>query len=114
MKKSELRQIIREEIQYLNEVDVSRYALDYKNLYALKINMDDINQIEDIVKRIHKKVGDSGTCVLGGGLEANGRVIVKAWTQGNMGPEQAYQEIKNYLEKKYPKIKFNIKLGRTD
>lgn len=116
MNRSELRKIIKEEIKLLLEKDISRYALDYKNIYALKISMDDVEELENIVNRAHKKHGDSGTCILGArsGLFGNGKKIIGYWTQGCMAPESAFEEAKKYLEKEYPKIKLVIKYGAMD
>ena len=150
MKRSELKQIIREEIKSMllkkttlteglkedmvaqrklfrdyeesrthkrfpiKEGDVSRWALEYKNIYALKISFEDVNELEKIVNNANKKYKDSGTSVLGGGLYGDGKLLIKPWSQGNMGPETAYSEAKKFLEKKYPKIRFDIKYGRMD
>lgn len=114
MKKSQLRKIIKEEIRLLIETDISRWALDYRNLNLVGVSLDDINVLEDIVNKAYKRYGDTGTVVLGGGLYANGKEIVKPFTQGNMAPETAYLEVKKYLEKKYPKLRLQIKYGNMD
>ena len=108
--------MIKEEIRLLHETNnvAKWYALDYKNLYNIPIDNADIDAIEDIINKIYKKIGDSGSSVMGGGLYANGRQIVKPFTQGNMAPETAYQAVEKYLSQKYPKIKFSIKYGAMD
>ena len=112
MKKSELRKIIKEII--LQESKASNFAIDWKALRRLSFEEEDVEEIEDIINKIDKRVGDKGTCVLGGGLYANGNQIIKPWTQGNLGPEEAYDKVKKYLEKIYPRVKFVIQYGNMD
>ena len=83
-------------------------------LRNLKVSEDDIQKVKDICEDIAKKVGDHGTCVINGGLLANGETIVYPYSQGNTGPEKCYTEVKKYLEPKYPDIKFQIDWGTMD
>lgn len=83
-------------------------------LKKLGVSEDDIWEVKSICADIAMEVGDKGTCVIGGGLLANGKTIISAYSQGNTGPERCYTEVKKYLAPKYPNIKFEIEWGNMD
>lgn len=83
-------------------------------LRQLGVSYEDINASIEIIREIAFLTGDQGSCVVGGGLKANGQIVITAYSQGNTGPERCYAKIKNYLSNQYPKIKFEIEWGNMD
>lgn len=91
-----------------------RSVVNTKNLETLGVSGWDIEKILEICADIANEIGDSGTCVIGGGLIANGKKIVSSYSQGNTGPEKCYTQVRDFLKKKYPDIKCTIEWGNMD
>jgi len=97
----------------LNE-SVSSSVVNPIIMHLAGISDKDIQKVMHIVDTIAQRVGDSGSCVLGSGLKLNGRVFIEPYSQGSLGPEEIYHEVKKYLNYKYPHIKFDIEYGNMD
>jgi len=92
-----------------------RYSpIDRNALLRLGVSHEDILHCEKIADDVMKDEGDSGTCVVGAALLANGREVVEPYSQGNTGPERIYKAVRDYLAPKYPKVKFEIQWGNMD
>jgi len=103
--------------------DVNNNGINLNLMRQIGIGSKDITYVDQMASEIRKKVGDSGTCVLGDGLIARVKIgprkfkdfeIIINYSQGNLGPEGIYEKVLNYLEPKYPNIKFLIEWGFTD
>ena len=115
MKKSELKQLIKEVYQELNEWNNYAYrCIDYNYLMKVGITEEDLKKITDIYNDIANKTGDEGPCVLGNGVKVNGKFAISSYSQGSIGLEIIQKEIIPFLRKKYPKLKITYEWGNMD
>lgn len=115
MKKSELKKIIKEELDKLNESkNYADYCFKYDLLHKFGIEDSDIEYIEKIYNTLANKIGDSGSCVLGNGITINGKIVIGSYAQGSLGLEEIKSKIIPYLKRKYPKLHIDYEWGNMD
>jgi len=101
-----------------NSIDVFNYVLAHplgtRVFKKLGISDDDRSEIIQMCVDVMNDVGDKGSSVMGGGLEINGEPFMRNYSQGNLGPEQLYSKVIDFLEKNYPRLKVVQKWGGMD
>lgn len=103
--------------------DFRSNGINIKKMREIGIKSEDIFKTQQIADEVKKRVGDSGTCVVGEYLVARikkgnkkfvDEVIIQNYSQGNLGPEEIYNKVIKFLGPKYPDIHFYIEWGNMD
>jgi len=90
------------------------HNIKFSALMKLGVSTEDMIAVEDIYNEVANRVGDSGSCVIGNGLFANGTKVLDSYAQGSIGLEEIQQKVVKYLKPKYPEIKFRYDWGVMD
>lgn len=96
------------------------YWFKSNNFRYLGIDDDDIYYLRKKAESLKQEYGDQGSIVLGGGLYAidpktgDDVWLVTAYSQGNLGPERIYKEVRDWLKIHYPDLKVYEDYGGMD
>ena len=98
--------------------DFVNYVLAHKKgtsaFKQFKISDEHRKEIIDMCIEVMDEVGDKGSSVLGSGLYINDEKFLRAYSQGNIGPERIYSKVEAFLNKNYPKLDVRVSKGNMD
>lgn len=98
--------------------DFMNYVLAHKKgtsaFKQFKISDEHRKEIIDMCIEVMDEVGDKGSSVLGSGLYINDEKFLRAYSQGNIGPERIYNKVEAFLNKNYPKLDVRVSKGNMD
>lgn len=98
--------------------DFMNYVLAHKKgtsaFKQFKISDEHRKEIVDMCIEVMDEVGDKGSSVLGSGLYINDEKFLRAYSQGNIGPERIYNKVEAFLNKNYPKLDVRVSKGNMD
>jgi hypothetical protein len=98
--------------------DFMNYVLAHKKgtsaFKQFKISDEHRKEIIDMCIEVMDEVGDKGSSVLGSGLYINDEKFLRAYSQGNVGPERIYNKVEAFLNKNYPKLDVRVSKGNMD
>lgn len=94
--------------------DYASSCINKEYLKRVGITDEDIEHISGMYNEIAQHTGDQGSCVLGNGVEINGKIAISAYSQGSIGIERIQGKIIPYLKSRYPNLRISYEWGNMD